>query len=387
MMIPKIISVFKRLDYKVAKRARKLPLLQKVDGWLSTLLEQMNYAHWMTRREEGYNSKLGDLVAGKGLTSQQKKEVRDFWAPYMPKVDYRTHAYILEKTGRFEPQLFPAGFYYLHVDKFFNDWDMALQLDNKCLYPKIFKGIPLPHSLCFRMNRLWYDGEYNPVSEQDIIRLMQAEKECFIKVARDSYCGKGVVYVNIAEHGSTRELQEILHEHDADIVIQRGLTQSEFERKLNPSSVNTLRVLSLLQRNGEVKIYSRVQRMGAGGAKVDNLFHGGATVGVKPDGRFNAVGYDLEGNTLPEHPSSHTRFDGLVLPSLDKAEALVRRAHHCIPYFRLCSWDVAFDEHDEPVLIEANMQHGGQTLHILNNGPLFGDDLPLILDEVFGKRK
>lgn len=386
MMILKIISVFRRLDNKVVRHIHKLSPLRKIDGWLYALFAQMNQVHYMVRREEGYNRTLGNLVTGKGLSRRQKKEVHDFWAPYMHDVDYRTHAYILEKTGRFEPQIFPAGFYYLHVDKFFNDWDMALHLDNKCLYPKIFKGISLPHSVCFRMNRLWYDGEYNPVSEQDAIRLMQAEKECFIKVARDSYCGKGIVYVNIAEHGGTQDLQEILHEHDEDIVVQRGLTQSAFERSFNPSSVNTLRVLSLLRRDGEVKIYSRVQRMGAGGAKVDNLFHGGATVGVKADGRFNTVGYDLAGNTLPEHPTSHTRFDGLVLPSLDKAEALVRKAHRCIPFFRLCSWDVAFDEHDDPVLIEANMQHGGLTLHILNNGPLFGDDLPLILDEVFGKK-
>lgn len=360
---------------------------KKLDEYLARRFHRRHLYKVLKRREDNYNAKLRAFVTHTTLTPEQRRQVDELWRPYMPKVDYSTHEYILEKTGRFEPTMFPAGFYYCHVDKFFNDWDMALFLDNKCLYPKIFKGIPLPHSVCFRMNKLWFDGEYNPVSEQDAVRLMQAERECFIKVARDSYCGKGIVYVNIAEHGSSQELEQILHEHDADVVIQRGLTQSAFERSLNPTSVNTLRVLSLLKRDGEVKIYSRVQRMGAGGAKVDNLFHGGATVGVQPDGRFNAVGYDLEGNSLPEHPTSHTRFDGLVLPALDKAEALVRKAHHCIPYFRLCSWDVAFDEHDEPVLIEANMQHGGQTLHILNNGPLFGDDLPLILEEVFGKKQ
>jgi hypothetical protein len=47
------------------------------------------------------------------------------------------------------------------------------------------------------------------------------------------------------------------------------------------------------------------------------------------------------------------------------------------------SWDIAFDEQENPVLIEANLKDGELDFHQLNNGPLFGDDTEKILDEVF----
>ena len=45
--------------------------------------------------------------------------------------------------------------------------------------------------------------------------------------------------------------------------------------EIKPSSVNTIRVLSMIRPSGKVKIYSRILRMGTNGAKVDNASSGG----------------------------------------------------------------------------------------------------------------
>jgi len=76
---------------------------------------------------------------------------------------------------------------------------------------------------------------------------------------------------------------------------------------------------------------------------------------------------------------------GYQLPSYDKAVELVKKTHPRIAHFRSVSWDIAIVEDGTPVLIEANLCRGGIDLLQLNNGPLFGDDTKIILDEVFGK--
>ena len=69
----------------------------------------------------------------------------------------------------------------------------------------------------------------------------------------------------------------------------------------------------------------------------------------------------------------------------EKAKELVKKAHPMVPHFKLVSWDIAIDEDEKPILIEANLAKGSSEFHQLNNGPLFGEDTKKILDEVFGK--
>lgn len=58
-----------------------------------------------------------------------------------------------------------------------------------------------------------------------------------------------------------------------------------------------------------------------------------------------------------------------------------------MPLFRLISWDIAIDENDSPVLIEANLFVGELEFHQLNNGPIFGEETEDILKEVFQSNK
>jgi hypothetical protein len=56
-----------------------------------------------------------------------------------------------------------------------------------------------------------------------------------------------------------------------------------------------------------------------------------------------------------------------------------------IPHFKLVSWDIAIDDTNEAVLIEANMRKGGIDIIQFNSGPIFGDLTERVLDEVFEK--
>lgn len=67
---------------------------------------------------------------------------------------------------------------------------------------------------------------------------------------------------------------------------------------------------------------------------------------------------------------------------MDAVLSMVKKAAHCVPYFRLVGWDVAPEENNTPVLPETNMAHPGVEVLQLCNGPLFGNDLPDIPAEV-----
>lgn len=73
----------------------------------------------------------------------------------------------------------------------------------------------------------------------------------------------------------------------------------------------------------------------------------------------------------------------LIIPNFEKIKELVTQQAKLLPHFRLVSWDIALNEKDMPILIEANLHFGEIDFHQLNNGPLFGDDTKEILKEVF----
>lgn len=314
------------------------------------------------------------------LTAEQKKQVEEFWKPYT-KVTSVFHAFYLEKTGNFHPAYIPTDLYYTKIDPYFNPASKSAVLDNKCLYSRLFPGIPQPQVVLSRMNGYWFSGQQR-VSWQEAQSILDKEEAVFAKVAAGSCSGKGVFYLS-SENGSIAEQFAKQVKVTNDIVVQRPVVQHPVFAKMNASSVNTYRILSVLTDEG-VKCYSALVRIGVDNRKVDNR---GLSCGVQPDGKLNARAYRLNGESFTKHPNHGFTFADYQLISFDKAKALIEKAHPMVPYFRMISWDIAINEDGEPVMLEANFARGCLDFLQLNNGPLFGDDTKKILDEVFGKNK
>ncbi len=195
--------------------------------------------------------------------------------------------------------------------------------------------------------------------------------------------GIGVTYFNNKE--SVEKLEQIISSIPCDLVIQKSIKQCSTLSLLNPDSVNTIRCMSLLGKDGAVKMYSSILRMGIEGAKVDNASSGGISTGIMLDGRLKSIAYSNDGVRYYCHPTSNIKFEGIMIPNFNKVRDMVTRLHPKFPYFRLISWDIAIDENEEPILIEANLCDGELDFHQLNNGPIFGNDTEMILSEVFSK--
>lgn len=348
--------------------SRALSLFYKFRDW-----------HFVHKLEKKHRAKVRNRANGYVLTRQQEAQIRDFFAPY-GKVDLGAHNFYTEKTGQFHVNYMPDDFYYSRIDAYFNDWRECSYIDNKCFYGRYFPNIRRPQEVAQRTGGLWYNTDYQLISRQELDALLEKEPEIVAKMARSCGGGRGVFFL------PGKDFASIEHKFDDDIVIQRPLQQHAGIAAINESSVNTIRIISLLTEEG-VKVYSAIMRIGIGGARVDNASAGGITCGITSDGKLKKYAYTVKGQRFEQHPTSGLPFEGIEVPGFALCMAAVPQLHIQIPRFHLVSWDFAVDTDGQPVLIEANMHYGEVDFHQLNNGPIFGDDTEKILNLVFKNQK
>lgn len=357
---------------------------------LSTRIDDLHtkFVHWVRSKHltiYSIKDKFREVSPSTKLTKQQKQEIQKVFKG-CSHVNLLFHRFYFEKTGAFYPNIIPDDMYFSHIEMYYNDWDKAFWLDDKCLYDRLLQiggGMARPSTICYCINGFWISPEYKVISEQVAINKIIERKTCFIKKSVDSCSGLGVYFY---DGQSESELKAALQQLGNNLIVQEPIKQSEELAKLNQTSVNTIRVLSFLRPDGAVKICSAIVRMGRAGKKVDNEHSGGLTCGIEPDGRLKSVAYFLYGTKFTEHPDSHVKFDEVVVPNYVELCEKIKKMHPLLPYFRLLSWDIGINEENQPVLIEVNLRFGGLNFHQLNNGPVFGDDTAGILDEVFSRK-
>lgn len=129
-------------------------------------------------------------------------------------------------------------------------------------------------------------------------------------------------------------------------------------RVFNPSSLNTCRVVTFINRGGSCRILFATARFGRRGSVTDNWSAGGVAVGIDVDTGTLGRGLLLPqfgGGWTEVHPDSGQPFAGTVLPHWQEVLALVKQAAESLPWCHAIGWDVAITP-DGPVLVEGNGQ-------------------------------
>ena len=139
-------------------------------------------------------------------------------------------------------------------------------------------------------------------------------------------------------------------------IVQKSLLQCEEMKMLNPSAINTLRIVTMMNENGKIDLFSSVLRVGClKTGNVDNWAAGGVTVGVEEDGHLKRYGFYKPGYGIKTdvHPDTQIAFEEFVVPFYREAVELVKRAHSVIYGVKSIGWDVAITE-SGPSIIEGN---------------------------------
>jgi len=319
------------------------------------LAKKREMKKWERRITKNFKS----LEHHRKLTRKQKKEVQDFYLGMIgKKVPLYCHEYFYSRTGHFAKEYVPNNFYHCELVPKANQHRLQSAFGDKNMCDFLFPGENVAHSILKNMNGYYY-YEGKPVSEEEAVSLCNNLKRVIIKPSRMSE-GKGVQLFS-STNGITdlngENITQLFKEYKKDFLIQEWVKQHESMAALNPTSVNTMRILSY--RSGmEVLIIYSVVRIGRSGSVVDNQCAGGISTTIDKEGRlgkeaFGGFSADNIGKT-----DTGIVLDGYQLPSYDKAIEFVKRLHLKLPFFNLVGWDVAIQEDGEPVLIEFNTNPG-----------------------------
>ena len=148
------------------------------------------------------------------------------------------------------------------------------------------------------------------------------------------------------------ELYDRLRESGQFLVEQKIVQHPEMDR-LCPSSVNTVRIVTVL-KNGEAHFMYSLVRIGNGKSAVDNITSGGLYTAVPEDGVLKKPAFcDKTGKYYDSHPATGTVFAGFRIPMFRQAVELCLEAALVEPHMGYIGWDVAITEAG-PVLVEGN---------------------------------
>ncbi len=182
---------------------------------------------------------------------------------------------------------------------------------------------------------------------------------------------KGVIYKPIYGF-QAKGIKAIFFDNSIDnayhemMSYPRGVVESLFQQhpemsKLNPSSVNCLRVCSISARNksvlenGQKKDIAYVSvKMGRTGQIADNVIAGGLVAGIDLNSGViatDAVDHDMK--VFTEHPDTGTRIRGFRIPYFDETLELVNRIIEDMQLYGIIGWDIAIGING-PELIEPN---------------------------------
>lgn len=329
-----------------------------------------------------YRSKVGKRFLARGLSKKELAELKETWKDIwdLGVIEPDWYSIYKEKTGVFDPEFIGSDLHYFYTEWIKIDFDYLRGFLDKNYGDIILPCIRHPETIVRKIHGYYRDSDFKHTNLRISVDKIYAMKEegAVIKVSRVSSGGEGVSFVTADD---TRKSIEEKLATNKDLIVQSVIRQHKDMARMNPSSVNSVRVITIML-DGESIPLSTVVRIGREGSRVDNFSAGGFAVGVNPDGSLKDIAYDGSGKKYKRHPNGFVWSEGKI-PNYDKVIEAVKKCHSYVPIFGVVSWDIAISEEGEPILIEYNVSQGQIDFHQYCNGPVYGKYRESIIKDVF----
>ena len=331
-------------------------LLRRLIGKANNRL--LKYVH-MREYRKSITSHFKELDQHRKLTKEQKKEVDEFYVSMIGRrVPLYCHEYFYSRTGVFTKEYIPKDFYHCELLPRANMVQCMKVFGDKNMCDFLLPGENIAHSILKNINGYYY-YEGRPVSKDEAISLCQNMEKVIIKPSGKSK-GQSVQLFSVKD-GITdlkgKSIGQLFESYKKDFLVQEWVKQHKDMAALNPTSVNTIRILSY--RSGmEVLIIYSVVRIGRSGSVIDNQSAGGISTTIDKDGKLGKCAFGGYAEDNIDRTDTGIILEGYQLPSYDKAIDMVKRLHLKLPFFDIIGWDVSIQEDGEPVLIEFNTAPG-----------------------------
>lgn len=173
------------------------------------------------------------------------------------------------------------------------------------------------------------------------------------KVVNGSH-GKGIEVLDL--NNRKKSLKEIYYNLKKNNVIIEELIEQHVElAKFNPSSVNTLRVVTLLGKDDKVRVMTANLRVGNGEKFADNFHHNGiASLLDIETGMVITSGIDMNLKRYYVHPYTGQQIIGYQVPYWSEIVRVCKEVAQVTPSVGYVGWDVAVGKNGEVIIIEGN---------------------------------
>lgn len=267
---------------------------------------------------------------------------------------------------------------------YFNDRGFIPLLDNKLLFHIYMtdRGIVIPELLAFNHKKIFHLNNNTRSVENvnefkalitELVEMSGAVGSVFVKKQIDSFGGFDIYKLS---HESLQDADAVEGLYfkliSSSFIFEKKLDQHPMLNKLNPTSINTIRIATYMDSEGIVDFIGAFLRMDIKGLFVDNVSSGGCAVGVNIEtGRLEKFGYTsisaAGSDVLTKHPLTHMSFENLEIPFFDELKKMIAHVAGLLPQIRLVGWDVAITP-GGPVLIEGNHDLDLTTLDLYCGG-------------------
>lgn len=149
-----------------------------------------------------------------------------------------------------------------------------------------------------------------------------------------------------------------------NFLIEEVIKQHKEWAKLNPSSINTIRVVTKCV-NGKSDILFAAARIGTSNSVVDNFHSGGVGVNINiTKGILQGKAIDKKNNESEFTPSTNIKVDGYEIPYWNEIIKMTKSAAKVNQNVNIVGWDVAITP-TGPVIIEGNRGPGMDLIQVL----------------------
>lgn len=167
--------------------------------------------------------------------------------------------------------------------------------------------------------------------------------------------GKGIFIVEHSDTLDDDKIKKIITENKNSIA-EEVLQNHEIINKLNNSSLNTIRIITVLEEETVNFLYAGI-RVGAKGSAVDNISMGGGIAPIDIETGKIIMQLFYKKSTVRTLPTSIPCVIGFQIPDWAKVKNFTERVAKVIPAMRYMAWDIALTPKG-PALIEGNHSSG-----------------------------
>ena len=327
------------------------------------------------------------------LTKEQEKQVNEFYLKhYGKKILLNWHKNYYAISGKFDYKYFPEVLFIPYFERLSNNPNYYKCLQDKNITEFLVRKLDFVKSIKYYAkcsNGLLTDSNDNIISLNNLLEIVEGKK-VFIKHTVDSSSGRDcrVCYIkNGIDEKTDEKFEDIIKLYGKNYIIQSLLKNNEDLSNLNPSSLNTFRVITYILDN---KVYHMpiILRIGRNGSFLDNAHAGGIFIGVSDEGYLLPKACSEFGELYEMHPDTKIKFDGYYIKKMPEIIDVAHKLQTLFPHVGCVNWDLTLDENNDVVLIEANMRYGSIWLSQMAHGKgCFGDNTERVLELVKQNKK